>query len=52
VKKIVYYSNILEQNDGVYLVPLSSGILRVFVPDGTSYVVIAENMITNLTETE
>ncbi len=52
VKKIIYYSNILEQNDRVYLVPLRSGILRVFVPDGTSYVATAENMIATLAEIE
>lgn len=52
VKKIVYYSNLLEQNDVVYLIPLHSGFLRLFVPDGTRYVSIAENMIINLAETE
>ncbi|MFA5413512.1 MAG: hypothetical protein WC348_03155 [Patescibacteria group bacterium] len=52
VKKIIYYSNILEQNDRVYIVPLRDGVLRVFVPDGTSYVSTAENMIANLTEVE
>ncbi|MFA6271277.1 MAG: hypothetical protein WC657_08815, partial [Candidatus Paceibacterota bacterium] len=52
VKKIIYYSNILEQNDRVYLIPLRDGILRLFVSDGTSYVPTAESMITNLTEIE
>lgn len=52
VKKIIYYSNILEQNDRVYIVPLRGSILRVFVPDGTSYVSTAETMIVNLTEIE
>lgn len=52
VKKIIYYSNILEQNDRVYLVPLRGGILRIFVPDGTSYVSITETMVVNLTEVE
>ena len=52
VKKIIYYSNILEQNDRVYLTPLRDGILKLFVPDGTSHVSTAEAMIANLTETE
>lgn len=50
VKKIVYYSDFLGQNDRVYLVPLDDGILRLFVPDGTSYVSIAENMIATIAE--
>jgi hypothetical protein len=52
VKKIIYYSDMLGQNDRVYLIPVRDGILRLFVPDGTDYVSIAENMITNLAETE
>ncbi|MFA5129122.1 MAG: hypothetical protein WC445_04165 [Patescibacteria group bacterium] len=52
VKKIIYYSNILEQNDRVYLIPLRDGILKLFVPDSASYVSTAETMIANLTETE
>ena len=52
VKKIIYYSNILEQNDRVYLIPLRDGILKLFVSDGSSYVSTAETMIANLTETE
>jgi hypothetical protein len=52
VKKVIYYSNILEQNDRIYLAPLRSGILRVLVADNTIYVTAAETMIATLTETE
>lgn len=52
VKKIIYYSELIEQNDRVYLVPLRNSFLRLFVPDGTSYISVAENMIATLSETE
>jgi hypothetical protein len=52
IKKIIYYSDLLGQNDRVYLIPLRNGFLRMFVPDATNYVPIAENMITTITEIE
>lgn len=51
-KKVVYYSEFLEQNEVVYLTSLRSGFLRFFVPEGTGHVAVTENMISTLTETE
>lgn len=51
-KKVVYYSDFLEQNEIVYLTPLRSGFLKFFVPEDTSRVSVAENMISTITETE
>lgn len=51
-KKVVYYSEFLEQNEVVYLTSLRSGFLRFFAPEGTSRVSVAENMISTITETE
>ena len=50
-KVITRYSDILETNYRIYVVPLRGGSIQ-FVPLDASYVSIAENMITNLTETE
>jgi hypothetical protein len=52
VKKIVYFSNMLEQNDIVYLAPLNSGTLKFFILQEADYPTIAENMINTLVETE
>lgn len=51
-KKVIYYNDFLEQNEIVYLTPLRSGFLKFFVPEGTSQVSVAENMISTLSETE
>jgi len=50
-KVVTRYSDILEQNYSIYLVALGSGSMK-FLPMDTRYVVIAESMISTLTETE
>ena len=51
-RKVVYFSNMLEQNDTVYLVPLRSGALKFFALQEANYPTVTENMITTITETE
>lgn len=48
VKKIVYFSDLLNQNDLVYLVPLERNTLQFFVYDEPEYVSVAENMIATI----
>ena len=51
-KKIIYFSNMLEQNDTVYLVPLRSGTLKFFALQEADYPAVSEAMISTVTETE
>lgn len=51
VKVVTRYSDILEANYRIYVVPLRAGSMQ-FMPLDGRYVPTAENMITNLTETE
>ncbi len=51
VKVITRYSDILEANYRIYVVPLRVGSMQ-FVPLDMRYISTAENMITNLTEVE
>ncbi len=51
VKVVTRYSDILEANYRIYVVPLRAGSMQ-FMPLDVRYVPTAENMITNLTETE
>jgi hypothetical protein len=51
VKVITRYSDILEANYRIYVVPLRTGSMQ-FVPLDARYIPTAEDMIANLTETE
>jgi hypothetical protein len=49
VKVVTLYSDILEQNYRIYVVPLRDGVIK-FMPLDASYVSIPETMVASLTE--
>jgi hypothetical protein len=51
VKVVTLYSDILEQNYRIYIVPIQSGVIK-FMPLDNSFVSTVETMIVNLTEVE
>jgi len=51
VKVVTLYSDILEQNYRIYIVPMRTGVIE-FMPLDTTHVSTTETMIVNLTERE
>lgn len=52
VKKVVYFSNMLDKNDTVYVAPLRNGSLKFFSLQEVDYPAVTESMISSITENE